>query len=80
MARRMYEIRANGLVPTGPLEEELGDIDIAQHERRTVLSGEFVDRAALDDFLGLLRSHGLEIIDVRRLPLAGADDQAEGEG
>jgi hypothetical protein len=68
MADRTYEVRVNGLVPTGDLVDALRDIEVAEHEFRTVLSGRFLDQSALYGFLNLLRSYGLEIVEVRRVP------------
>ena len=76
MSERTYEIRVSGLVPTEQLVDELRGVDIAEHEMRTVLSGHFADQAALYGFLNLLRSYGLEVVEVRRVPLAGPDEQA----
>lgn len=70
MARGMYEIRLNGLIPTDDLLEEIGDVDVAQHELRTVLRGQFSDQAQLHGFLNRLRAFGLEVVEVRRLPAA----------
>lgn len=81
MAERSYEVRVNGLVPTEELAEELaehiGEVRAVEHELRTVLSGHFVDQAELNGFLNLLRSYGLEIVEVRRVPDAGAEDAPE---
>jgi hypothetical protein len=76
MAERIYEVRINGLVPTEELAEQLGDVRAVEHELRTVLSGHFVDQAELNRFLNLLRSYGLEIVEVRRVPDAGVEDDA----
>ncbi len=76
MSERTYEIRVNGLVPTEQLVDQLRGVDIAEHEMRTVLSGHFVDQAALYGFLNLLRSYGLEVVEVRRVPVAGPDEEA----
>ena len=70
MADRTYEVRVNGLVPTEELLEQLRDVRVAEHEYRTVLSGRFLDQAELYGFLNLLRSYGLEVVEVRRVPLA----------
>lgn len=70
MARGTYEIRLNGLIPTDDLPEEIGDVDVAQHELRTVLRGRFSDQAQLHGFLNRLRAFGLEVVEVRRLPAA----------
>ena len=76
MSERTYEIRVSGLVPTEQLVDELRGVDIAEHEMRTVLSGHFADQAALYGFLNLLRSYGLEVVEVRRVPAAGPDEEA----
>jgi hypothetical protein len=68
MADRTYEVRVTGLVPTQELLDELGDVDIAEHEVRTVLSAQLPDQAALYGFLQRLRAFGLEVVEVRRLP------------
>ena len=85
MVERTYEVRVNGLVPTEALLEELRDVDVASHELRTVLSGSFVDQAELYAFLNRLRSFGLEVLEVRRVPVtdepieaAGGDGDAQG--
>jgi hypothetical protein len=81
MSTRKYEVRVSGLVPTEELLEALRGVDIAEHEFRTVLSGRFVDQAALYGFLNTLRSYGLEVVEVRRVPGTGSqDDEADGEG
>jgi hypothetical protein len=67
MCDRTYEVRLSGLVPTRELLEALGDVEIAGHECRTVLSGRFPDQAALYGFLNLLRSYGLDVVEVRRV-------------
>jgi hypothetical protein len=68
MVAQMFEIRFEGLVPTEELLRELGDVEVVEHEFRTVLSGSFPDQAALYGFLHRLRSLGLEVVEVRRLP------------
>lgn len=77
-----YEVRVTGLVPTQRLLDELGDVEIAEHEIRTVLSGRFPDQAALYGFLHRLRAFGLEVVEVRRLdtPVDSAAEHARGEG
>lgn len=86
MAVRNYEIRVNGLVSTEELLEELCDVRVAEHEYRTVLSGHFLDQAELYAFLNLLRSYGLEVVEVRRVARVAAEedrlehDQAGDEG
>ena len=70
MSDRTYEVRVTGLVPTKDLLEELGDVEIAAHEMRTVLSARFRDQADLYGFLHRLRAYGLEVVEVRRVPSA----------
>ncbi len=77
MADRNYEIRVSGLVPTQDLLDELGDVEIAEHELRTVLSGRFADQAALYGFLHRLRSFGLEVVEVRRVASPDEHEQPE---
>jgi hypothetical protein len=76
MTDRSYEVRVAGLVPTQDLLDELGDVEVAEHEFRTVLTGHFTDQAALHAFLHRLRAFGLEVVEVRRLP--GTESPAEG--
>jgi hypothetical protein len=79
MADRTYEVRIDGLVPTEELLDELGDVRVAEHELRTVLTGHFADQAELYAFLNLLRSYGLEVIEVRRVPRTESEEnEAEG--
>ncbi len=68
MPARTYEIRISGLAPTEQLVDALREVDVVEHELRTVLSGAFEDHAALYGFLHLLRSYGLEVVEVRRVP------------
>lgn len=80
MPGRVYEVRLAGEVPTQDLLRELGDAEIVEREVRTVVSGRFVDQAALHGFLNRLRAYGLEVIEVRRVagpgepPAPGADE------
>lgn len=67
MADRTYEVRVTGLVPTQDLLDELGDVQITEHEIRTVLSARIPDQAALYGFLHRLRAFGLEVVEVRRV-------------
>jgi hypothetical protein len=78
MADRTYEIRVSGLVPKGDLLAILGDVEAAEHEVRTVVSGRFADQAALYGLLHRLRAYGLEGGEVRRVPEAeGQPDTSE---
>lgn len=79
MTGRTYEVRINGLTPTDELLEQLRHVGMAEHELRTVLSGHFLDQAELYAFLNLLRSYGLEVVEVRRLPRAAAEEDPEVE-
>ena len=79
MADRTYEVRVTGLVPTQDLLDELGDVEIAEHEIRTVLSVRFPDQAALYGFLHRLRAFGLEVVEVRRVSSAERVPEAPGE-
>ncbi|HEX6249395.1 MAG TPA: hypothetical protein VFZ64_16115 [Nocardioidaceae bacterium] len=80
MADRTYEVRIDGLVPSEELLGQLRDVHVAEHEFRTVLSGRFVDQAELYSFLNLLRSYGLEVVEVRRVPSTESDEGAEVRG
>ena len=74
MADRTYEVRINGLVPTQELAEQLREVRVVEQELRTVLSGRFVDQAELYAFLTLLRSYGLEVVEVRQTTSFPGDD------
>ena len=65
-AGRTYEVRVSGLVPSTALAD-LGGIEVARPELRTVLSGSFPDQAALYGFLNRLRSLGLDVVEVRQV-------------
>lgn len=58
-----------GPVPTEELVDALRHVEIAEHEFRTVLCGQFADQAELYEFLRVLRSYGLEVVEIRRVPL-----------
>ena len=62
-----YEVRVAGLVTPEALAG-LSDVQVAQQELRTVLTGSFEDQAALHGFLQRLRALGLAHIEVRSLP------------
>ena len=68
MPERTFEIRLSGLVPTEYLLAQVGNVDVAEQELRTVLSGRFVDQAELHGFLHRLEALGLEVVEVRRVP------------
>ena len=79
MSDRTYEVRVAGLVPTKDLIAELGDVEVAEHEMRTVLSGRFADQAALYGFLHRLRAYGLEVVEVRRVQTGEEAEHEKGE-
>lgn len=62
-----YEVRISGEVSEDALED-LGDVDVTTASASTVLSGSVADQAALLGLLARLRSLGLEITEVRRVP------------
>jgi len=78
MDERAYEVRVAGLVSTQDLLDELGDVEVAEHEFRTVLTGHFADQAALHGFLHRLRAFGLEVVEVRRVATADTDTHPVG--
>ena len=80
MPSRTYEIRLSGLVPTDYLLAQVGNVDVAEQELRTVLSGRFVDQAELHGFLDRLGSLGLEVVEVRRVPVGSAGEASSSEG
>ncbi|HSE10666.1 MAG TPA: hypothetical protein VLB29_18525 [Nocardioidaceae bacterium] len=79
MSDRTYEVRVTGLVPTKDLIAELGDVEVAEHEMRTVLSGHFADQAALYGFLHRLRAYGLEVVEIRRVQAGEESESGRGE-
>lgn len=81
MSEHTYEVRVTGLLPTIEVLEDLGEVEMAEHDVTTVLSGEFVDQAALSSFLRRLRAHGLEVVEIRRVVEDGpsASDPASPE-
>ncbi len=80
MTERTYEIRLSGLVPTEELLDHVGEVEVVEHEFRTVLSSRFADQAELQGFLHRLRSYGLDVVEVRRLPVVGSIEEAEERG
>lgn len=71
----VYELRVLGLIP-GDVLEALGDVAIESASVSTVLSRAFADQAQLLGFVTRLRTLGLEVVEVQRLPedLAQAED------
>ncbi|HWK30253.1 MAG TPA: hypothetical protein VNS09_27035 [Solirubrobacter sp.] len=64
------EIRVRGTVPDDAAER-LG-MEVSTPRSDTVLRGSVPDRPALLGVLDRLRCDGIELVDVRRLPDAGA--------
>jgi hypothetical protein len=67
MSELTWQVRVTGHVPTDDLLDEIGEIVVAEHEYRTVLSARFPDQAALHGFLQRLRARGFEVVEVRRV-------------
>ena len=80
MHQAMYEIRVAGDVPEEDLRD-LGAVSAGPERVSTVLYG-IEDEAALYGLLSRLRSLGIEVLEVRRLPDPAGDedvsDDAEG--
>lgn len=66
MATTMYQIRVAGVVPPEDLED-LGAVTVAPAHVSTVLYG-ISDEAALFGLLSRLRSLGIEVVEVHRVP------------
>jgi hypothetical protein len=80
MTDRTYEVHVSSLVPLNELVAVLSGIGTAKHQMRTVLSEQFTDQAALYGFLARLRAHGLEVVEVRRVPAVEENDRDRGPG
>jgi len=79
--KQVFEVRIEGSVPDDVLLE-LTDIQIVTRELRTSVRASIRDQAELHGFLALLRTYGLEVVEVRRIvvPEQGSGgDQTEGE-
>jgi hypothetical protein len=74
MTDTTYEVRVLGVVPADALED-LGDVTVEVEEVGTVLSGFVPDQSALYGLLARLRALGLELVEVRRVPDPGPDDE-----
>lgn len=70
MAQVTYEVRVAGVVPAQDLED-IGAFNASTEAASTLLYGEILDEAALYGLLGRLRSFGLEVLEVRRIPALG---------
>ena len=62
-----YEIRIRGEL-AADLATELGPLTVGAASAETVLHGEIADQAALHGVLDVLHEHGLQLLEVRRLP------------
>ncbi|QWZ08789.1 hypothetical protein KRR39_02740 [Nocardioides panacis] len=67
----------NGLVPAALLAN-LGDVEVASQEMRTVLTGHFRDQAEVYGFLERLRAYALEVVEVRRIEHDPPDQKTKG--
>lgn len=65
---RTYQVRVAGLIRDTDPRTQLEEQDGSAHRIRTVLVGRFGGQHALWVFLRQLRTYGLEVVDVRRLP------------
>jgi hypothetical protein len=75
MAQVTYEVRVAGVVPAQDLED-IGASNASTEEASTLLYGEILDETALYELLGRLRSLGLEVLEVRRIPALGGLSKA----
>ncbi|SKB10240.1 hypothetical protein [Aeromicrobium choanae] len=79
--KQVFEVRIEGSVPDDVLLE-LNDIQVVTRELRTSVRASIRDQAELHGFLALLRTYGLEVVEVRRVVVAEGDpneDQGEEE-
>jgi hypothetical protein len=74
---RVFEVSINGLVPAALLAN-LGDVEVASQEMRTVLTGHFRDQAEVYGFLERLRAYALEVVEVRRIERDPPDKSTRG--
>jgi hypothetical protein len=74
---RVFEVSIKGLVPAALLAN-LGDVEVASQEMRTVLTGQFRDQAEVYGFLERLRAYALEVVEVRRIEREPPDESAKG--
>jgi len=72
MPERTYQVRVAGLAPDLGAQDDGGDPHLSARRIRTVLVARFGGQHALHDFLRDLRTYGLEVIGVRRLPAGEA--------
>ena len=74
---RVFEVSINGLVPAALLAN-LGDVEVASQEMRTVLTGHFRDQSEVYGFLERLRAYALEVVEVRRIERDPPDQSTRG--
>ena len=70
----IFEVSISGVVPPTVLAE-LGDVEAASQETRTVLTGHFRDQSEVHGFLQRLRLYALEVVEVRRIAGVESDDR-----
>lgn len=64
--KQVFEVRIEGSVPDDVLRE-MAEIQVVTRELRTSLRASIRDQAELHGFLALLRTYGLEVVEVRRI-------------
>ena len=69
MTARYYEIRVRGHIPPDELVE-FENVTAVVQSGETVLSGLVIDQAALQGMLQRLHVLGLDLIEVRRVPVS----------
>jgi hypothetical protein len=70
----IFEVSISGVVPPTVLAE-LGDVEAASQETRTVLTGRFRDQSEVQGFLQILRLYALEVVEVRKIAGVEGDDR-----
>jgi hypothetical protein len=74
-----YEIRVRGRV-TPPLLARFEGLQSQVEPVETVLHGPLADQAALHGVIDLVRALGLELVEVRKIPVGRGDDPAASHG
>lgn len=70
-----YEIRLRGVL-SDRLQAAFPDLEARVLDGMTTLSGTLADQAALHGVLAAIEALGLELVELRRPALSGADDDA----
>ncbi len=70
-----FEIRVEGIVDKESLAD-LGEVSVTTVAATTVLTGAAADQAALLGVLTRLRSHGLVVTELHRLPVGSQEADA----